>query len=267
VEKDGTLVGILSKSDFLNPIPRQLILVDHNELTQAVKGADKVPIIEILDHHKIGGFETDTPILFWNNPVGSTSSIVAMCYQQAGIPIPPPIAGLLMAGLISDTLQLTSPTATAADRAILEHLEKITGVSPADLAAQIFSVGSPLLTMAPEQAIVADSKLYEEDEHQFTVAQIEELTFAHFPEKREALLDALEEHRAKQGLLFAALLVTDINTQTSLLLVRGAQELLETIDYPQESPYVWELAGVVSRKKQLLPFLLKCVERMRSATS
>ncbi|MGV3532899.1 MAG: putative manganese-dependent inorganic diphosphatase, partial [Chthoniobacteraceae bacterium] len=267
LEKDDTLVGILSKSDFLNPIPRQLILVDHNELTQAVKGADKVPIIEILDHHKIGGFETDTPILFWNNPVGSTSSIVAMCYQQAGIPIPPPIAGLLMAGLISDTLQLTSPTATAADRAILEQLEKITGVSPADLAAQIFSVGSPLLTMAPEQAIVADSKLYEEDEHQFTVAQIEELTFAHFPEKRDALLAALEQHRVKQGLLFAALLVTDINTQTSLLLVRGAQELLETIDYPQDSQFVWELAGVVSRKKQLLPFLLKCLERMRSATS
>lgn len=265
LEDDGTLVGILSKSDFLNPVPRQLILVDHNELTQAVKGADKVPIIEVLDHHKLGGFATDTPILFWNNPVGSTSTIVAMSYQQAGIPIPPPIAGLLMAGLISDTLQLTSPTATPADRAVLELLEKITGVSPAELAGQIFSVGSPLLTMTPEQAIGADSKLYQQEDHQYTVAQIEELTFAHFPEKREGLLAALEQHRTKQGLLFAALLVTDINTQTSLLLVRGAEEFLQTIDYPLESPFVWELAGVVSRKKQLLPFLLQCLERMRSA--
>lgn len=265
LEDDGTLVGILSKSDFLNPVPRQLILVDHNELTQAVKGADKVPIIEVLDHHKLGGFTTDTPILFWNTPVGSTSTIVAMSYQQAGIPIPPPIAGLLMAGLISDTLQLTSPTATPADRAVLELLEKITGVSPAELAGQIFSVGSPLLTMTPEQAIGADSKLYQQEQHQYTVAQIEELTFAHFPEKREGLLAALEQHRTKQGLLFAALLVTDINTQTSLLLVRGAEEFLQTIDYPLESPFVWELAGVVSRKKQLLPFLLQCLERMRSA--
>jgi manganese-dependent inorganic pyrophosphatase len=264
-EEDGRLVGILSKSDFLNPVPRQLILVDHNELTQAVKGADKIPIVEILDHHKLGGFASDTPILFWNNPVGSTSSIVAMCYQQAGIPIPPPIAGLLMAGLISDTLQLTSPTATAADRSIVELLEKITGVSPAELAAQIFSVGSPLLTMTPEQAIAADSKLYQQDDYEFTVAQIEELTFAHFPEKREGLLAALEEHRIKQGLLFAALLVTDINTQDSLLLVRGAEEFIQTIDYPLESQCVWNLEGVVSRKKQLLPFLLQCVERMRTS--
>ena len=143
----GLLVGILSKSDFLKPIPRQLILVDHNELTQAVRGAHLVPIVEILDHHKLGGFSSNTPILFWNNPVGSTSSIVAMCYRQAGIPIPPPIAGLLMAGLISDTLLLTSPTATPVDCEILEQLSKIAGVEAAQLSEQIFSVGSPLLTM------------------------------------------------------------------------------------------------------------------------
>ncbi len=265
LDDEGTLVGILSKSDFLKPVPRQLILVDHNELTQAVKGADKVPIIEILDHHKLGGFSSDTPILFWNNPVGSTSSIVAMCFQHAGVPIPPPIAGLLMAGLISDTLHLSSPTATAVDRTILEHLERVAGVNPAELAEQIFSVGSPLLTMTPDQAIAADSKLYEQDDHQYTVAQIEELTFAHFPEKRDGLLAALEQHRVKQGLLFAALLVTDINTQTSLLLVRGEEAFLQTIDYPPESPCVWEMTGVVSRKKQLLPFLLQCLERMRSS--
>jgi manganese-dependent inorganic pyrophosphatase len=91
--ENGALVGILSKSDFLKELPRQLILVDHNELNQAVRGAEKVPIIEILDHHKLGGFSSDTPILFWNNPVGSTSTIVTMCYQQAGIPIPKPSPG------------------------------------------------------------------------------------------------------------------------------------------------------------------------------
>jgi manganese-dependent inorganic pyrophosphatase len=117
--------------------------------------------------------------------------------------------------------------------------------------------------MTPEQAIAADSKLYEKDDHEFTVAQIEELTFVHFPEKRDGLLAALEQHRSKQGLLFAALLVTDINAQDSLLLVRGAEAFLQTIDYPLESPLVWDLEGVVSRKKQLLPFLLQCVEKMR----
>ena len=265
LDDDGSLVGILSKSDFLKEIPRQLILVDHNELAQAVRGADKVPIVEILDHHKLGGFSSDTPILFWNNPVGSTSSIVALCYQQLGVPIPQPIAGLLMAGLISDTLNLSSPTTAPIDCDILHRLSKIAGTDSAKLAEQIFSVGSPLLTLSPEQAINADCKPYVEAGHRFTVAQIEELTFAHLPEKQDALLAALEVARAREGLLFAALLVTDINDQTSLLLVQGAPEFLATIDYPQMQPHIWELAAVVSRKKQLLPYLLGCLEKVTSA--
>jgi manganese-dependent inorganic pyrophosphatase len=267
IDERGTLVGILSKSDFLKDIPRQLILVDHNELTQAVRGADKVPIVEILDHHKLGGFSSDTPILFWNNPVGSTSSIVTMCYQQLGIGIPSHIAGLLMAGIVSDTLNLTSPTTTPADCDLLNRLSKIAEVDPDDLAEQIFSVGSPLLTMTPEQAITADCKPYEEDEHRFSVAQIEELSFAHFQEKSEALLTALDTYRKREGLLFAALLVTDINDQSSLLLVQGADAFLQKIDYPQRSPHVWELAGVVSRKKQLLPYLLHCLAQMNASKS
>ncbi|MDQ3625457.1 MAG: DRTGG domain-containing protein, partial [Verrucomicrobiota bacterium] len=223
LEEDGTLIGILSKSDFLKELPRQLILVDHNELTQAVPGADKVPIVEILDHHKLGGFSSKAPILFWNNPVGSTSTIVALCYQQLGIPVPKPIAGLLMAGLISDTLNLTSPTATAIDGEILDRLAKIAGTDPRKLAEEIFSVGSPLLTMSPLQAVTADSKLYSEAGHRFTVAQIEELSFTHFDEQRDRLLEALEAQRQNEQLLFAALLVTDVNTQDSRLLVRGAE--------------------------------------------
>jgi len=262
LDDNGSLLGILSKSDFIKPVQRQLILVDHNELTQAVRGADRVPIIEILDHHKLGGLASATPILFWNNPVGSTSSIVAMCYQHAGVPIPPPIAGLLMAGLISDTLHLTSPTTTPVDRIILDQLAKAASTDPADLASRIFSVGSPLLTMTPEQAVAADSKLYDEGGQRFTVAQIEELTFSHFEAKREALMTALEANRHRDGLLFAALLVTDINTQSSLLLVRGSESFTATIDYPQVGQGIWELNGVVSRKKQLLPYLLNCLNKM-----
>jgi manganese-dependent inorganic pyrophosphatase len=267
IDDHGALVGILSKSDFLKEIPRQLILVDHNELTQAVRGADKVPIVEILDHHKLGGFATHAPILFWNNPVGSTSTIVTLCYQQLGVPIEPKIAGLLMAGLISDTLNLTSPTATPVDCEVLNRLAKIAGVDPDELAAQIFSVGSPLLTMTAEQAISADSKPYAESGHRFTVAQIEELTFAHFPEKKELLLAALAAQRQRDGLLFAALLVTDINDQTSLLLIEGAEVFLRTVDYPERDPHIWELAGVVSRKKQLLPYLLQCLEKMEELSA
>jgi manganese-dependent inorganic pyrophosphatase len=265
LDDHGALTGILSKSDFLKEIPRQLILVDHNELTQAVHGADKVPIVEILDHHKLGGFSSDTPILFWNNPVGSTSTIVSLCYQQLGIPVPPPIAGLLMSGIVSDTLNLTSPTTTPVDCDVLNRLSKIAGVNPDDLASEIFSVGSPLLTMTPQQAITADSKPYEENGHRFSVAQIEELTFAHFDEKRDGLLAALEASRAQEGQLFSCLLVTDINDQTSLLLVRGSDDFVRTIDYPPHAPHIWQLAGVVSRKKQLLPYLLHCLAQMDAA--
>ncbi len=265
LDDDGSLTGILSKSDFLKEVPRQLILVDHNELTQAVRGADKVPIIEILDHHKLGGFASDTPILFWNNPVGSTSTIVSLCYQQLGIPVPAPIAGLLMAGIVADTLNLTSPTTTPVDCSALDRLSKIAGVNPDELAAEIFSVGSPLLTMTPEQAITADAKPYTEGGHRFSVAQIEELTFAHFDEKRDALLAALAAVRARDGLVFACLLVTDINDQASLLLVQGADAFLRTIDYPAHSPHIWKLAGVVSRKKQLLPYLLHCLAQMSAS--
>ncbi|CAN5537453.1 putative manganese-dependent inorganic diphosphatase [soil metagenome] len=265
VEEDGTLVGILAKSNLSKRAERQLILVDHNELSQAVKGADKVRIIEILDHHRIGGFATDSPILFWNNPVGSTSTIVALCYRQAAVPVPRAMAGLLMAGLISDTLNLNSPTATATDRQILAELARIAGVEPARLAEEIFSVGSPLLTLTSEQVITTDCKEYEECGHRFTVSQIEELSFSHLAEKQDALLESLAAHVRAGRLYFAALLVTDINTQSSILLCHGAPEFLAQIDYPARGSHMWELAGVVSRKKQLLPYLLQCLAHLPPA--
>jgi len=263
LNEDGTLAGILSKSDFLKPPSRQLILVDHNELSQAVHGADRVPIIEVLDHHRLGGFASSSPILFWNNPVGSTSTLVTLSYRQAGIPIPPRIAGLLMAGLISDTLNLTSPTATPVDKQALEHLSEIAKTSPAELAEQIFSVGSPLLTMKPSQVVTADCKEYEENGIRFSVAQIEEISFSHLPEKQTGLVEALEDYCNRRKLLFSALLVTDVNTQTSLLLVCGVPEFLRRIDFPAHGPNTWEVNGIVSRKKQLLPYLLQCLSGMR----
>ena len=262
VDEDQRLIGILSKSDFLKPIPRQLILVDHNELTQAVDGAHEIAIVEILDHHRLGAAATDTPILFLNRPVGSTSTIVATCYQQANVEIPRDIAGLLMAGLISDTLNLSSPTTTDTDRDIMATLSAITGVNPATLAEEIFSVGSPLLTMTADDAVTADCKDYTERGQSFSVAQIEELSFSHFDDKKAALSDALEAFRASRSLLFSALLVTDINTQNSVLIVRGSKDYTKHIDYPELGPHLWQMDGVVSRKKQLLPYLSSILGKM-----
>jgi manganese-dependent inorganic pyrophosphatase len=259
INEEGQLSGIMAKSDFIKTVPRRLILVDHNELSQAVPGADKVPIIEVLDHHRIGGFSSDAPIHFWNNPVGSTCTIVALCFEQTGTAIPQDVAGLLLAGLISDTLNLTSPTATPTDKRILGILACIAKQDPTQLAEQIFSVGSPLLTMSAEKVITADCKEYVEGGKRFTVSQIEELSFSHFADKQAALIEGLEEHCRQRGLCFAALLVTDVNTQNSVLLACGAPEYLHRITFPARGPHIWELAGVVSRKKQLLPYLLECL--------
>ena len=262
VDQNGNLKGILAKADFLKPIPRQLILVDHNELSQAVDGAELVPIAEILDHHRIGAPSTESPILFLNRPVGSTSTIVGTLFQQAGVTLSKNLAGLLMCGMISDTLNLTSPTTTDVDRALMAELSALSGVDPATLATEIFSVGSPLLTMSPSEAVTADSKEYEHASSSYSVAQIEELSFAPFKAKRQALLEALEAHRAAKGYLFAALLITDINMQNSILLVRGDPSFTRLIDYPEAGEYGWRLDGVVSRKKQLLPYLTGLLARL-----
>ncbi|HYY29317.1 MAG TPA: putative manganese-dependent inorganic diphosphatase [Chthoniobacterales bacterium] len=267
LESDKRLVGILRKSDFIKPIPRQLILVDHNELSQAVTGADELQIIEVLDHHRLASFKTDLPILFWNNPVGSTSTLVTLSFQQHGIEIQRPIAGLLMAGLISDTLNLTSPTATPIDAKVLETLSKIAGVDPAALSESIFAVGSPLLTLDPAAVILADCKDYSEDGQEFSVSQIEELGFSHFYDKQEALFKELEAYRSKKESFFAALLVTDVNTQNSLLMVSGPAAFLDTITYPRLGSNLFELQNVVSRKKQLVPYLLDCLHKVRATIS
>ncbi|HEY5297376.1 MAG TPA: putative manganese-dependent inorganic diphosphatase [Verrucomicrobiae bacterium] len=149
-DENGRTTGVLSKTDFLKPVERKLILVDHNELSQAVQGADEVEIIEIIDHHRLGALTTPQPILFRNEPVGSTSTIVADCFFRQNVELPKPIAGLLLAGLVSDTLNLTSPTTTARDTEILARLEKIAGVNAREFTDQLFASGS-LLTLKPRR--------------------------------------------------------------------------------------------------------------------
>jgi manganese-dependent inorganic pyrophosphatase len=169
----------------------------------------------------------------------------------------------MLAGIIADTLNGTSPTATDTDRRFLEELGEAAGIRASDLAAEIFAVGSPLQTMSPAKVIEADAKRYEEKGVAFSVAQIEEVTFANFEAQRAPLLEALRERAKAEGLFFAALLVTDINAQDSYLLAEGNADFLKTITYPEQADRVWFLEGVVSRKKQLLPYLTECLARVR----
>ena len=195
VNDDGRVVGILSKTDFLKKVRRQLILVDHNELSQAVRGADEVEVLEVIDHHRIGSFTTSQPILFRNEPVGSTSTIVAECFMREKIEIPAPVAGLLLAGVVSDTLNLTSPTTTNRDAAVLRELERIALVNATAFTEKLFASGSVLTTKSADQAVTADCKEYVEKGHRFSVAQIEELGFEQFWTRKEEVLRALENYR------------------------------------------------------------------------
>ncbi len=254
LDQNKKTVGMLSKSDFLKKVHRQLILVDHNELSQAVQGADQVEIIEVVDHHRIG-LTTQQPILFRNEPVGSTSTIVAEGYFRHNVELPANIAGLLLAGLISDTLNLTSPTTTPRDAEVLRMLEARSGVTARDFTDQLFASGSVLIAKPASQAITNDCKEYFEQDRRFSVAQIEELGFDQFWKRKEEVLEALTGYRASNRYYFSGLLVTDVVSQLSLLLLSGPEGFLRQIDYPELEPGIYELKAVVSRKKQLLPYL------------
>ncbi len=253
---DGRLQGILTRTDILKPARTKLVLVDHNEMTQAVSGADEVTITEILDHHRLGSLATQQPILFINDPVGSTCTIIAELFRRDGLAPSPDIAGVLMGGIISDTLNLQGPTTTEKDATLLAWLSRLAGVDPRQLADLIFSSGSVILANPPEKVVRSDFKIYDEDGARFAVSQVEELGFGNFWSHSKALARALDDLCTQERLCFACLLVTDINTQNSLLLFKGDPELSKRITYPSvEGDEIFDLPGIVSRKKQLIPYI------------
>ena len=260
---DGALTGILTKSDIFKPVRTRLVLVDHNELTQAVPGADEVSITEIIDHHRLGALNTAHPILFINEPVGSTCTIVADLFRREGLQPSPAIAGIMMSGLISDTLHLNGPTATPKDAKLLAWLSEIAGVNSKQLADEIFNSGSVILASPPEKVVRSDFKIYEEEGIKFAVSQVEELGFGNFWQHAKPIAKAVADLREDEKLAFAALLVTDINTQNSLLLVKGDHAYIERIRYPHvEQDQIFDMPGVVSRKKQLIPYLTSLIKEM-----
>ncbi|HEX7860901.1 MAG TPA: putative manganese-dependent inorganic diphosphatase [Verrucomicrobiae bacterium] len=254
VDEKGRTSGILSKSDFLKKVERRLILVDHNELSQAVHGAEEVEILEVVDHHRIG-LTTQQPILFRNEPVGSTSTIVARCFIHNRIELPDQIAGILLAGIVSDTLNLTSPTTTQVDRDVLAVLEVMAGVNAKEFTEKLFASGSVLVSRPAAQAVCTDCKEYVEQGKRFSVAQIEEIGFNQFWDRKKDVVGAVQKYCADKGYYMSALLVTDVVSQTSMLVLSAPEAFHNLINYPEEEPNIYRLEGVVSRKKQLLPFL------------
>lgn len=255
--------GVFTNTDLIGFPRPKLVLVDHNEISQAVTGADEAEIVEIIDHHRIGDARTTSPILFLNKPVGATCTIISQMFSAAGKTPDKKTAGLLLSGIVCDTLNLKSPTATSADAHEVARLEKLAGISATDLADFVFRSDSLAVSLPPEKVIGADCKFYEESSVRFSVSQIEEMDFTDFLGKLESLRSGLDSFRRKNDLFFSALFVTNVMTQDSLLLIEGDADFISHISYAKDPDRkFFELPKIVSRKKQLIPYLTSVLREL-----
>lgn len=262
-EEDGTLAGVATKSSLLATIPYGLILVDHNEIGQAVPGADTVEIIEVIDHHKLGNRPSISPITFITSPVGSTCTLIAGRYREAGMDPAPKIAALLLAGILSDTVILKSPTTTPLDRSTAEWLASVAAMDAADFGREIFAACSSLKQYGSASKVVeADFKLFIHEGKGIGVGQVEVVGFGEFEEMKGELLECLSRIKQRDSLFIAGLMVTDIVSESSLFLVEGHTRIAHVMEYPQLEPHLYELKGVMSRKKQMVPHLFKILARL-----
>lgn len=260
VDDEEQLLGVFSRTELFDLPQAQLVLVDHNEFSQAVTGAEDAQILEVVDHHRLSGnLVSKEPLRFINLPVGSTCTIVALQFRDQGLVPARSIATCLCAGIISDTLNLTSPTTTDEDRKILDWLSKIAQIDIDQFTEDFFAAGSVLKTSTTEDALNSDRKEYEEAGYKISISQIEELGLSHFWEKQDELHEELRSLIGKRGLDIACVMVTDIGRHFSVLLIEGPDKVLEKVDYPKKDAGVFEMDGVVSRKKQLFPWLSRLV--------
>jgi manganese-dependent inorganic pyrophosphatase len=259
VAEHGKIIGMINRDRLIVPERERVVLVDHNEKTQAVEGIEEAHIVEIIDHHRLGGLETGEPIFIRHDPVGSTSTIVAFMHWHRNVEIPPPIAGLLLAGVISDTLFFRSPTATAQDRNAAEKLSAIAGVDLQSFGMEVLRAGSRFTDMQPEEIIRYDLKEFQIGEYRVSISQVSVMGAAELlVERVESLQAALAVVRQKDGYDLALLMLTDVLNETTHLLYAGKPVgLLRRAFGEEDAAAIFVLPGTLSRKKQVVPPLVE----------
>ncbi len=268
VDENGLYVGVCRQRDALNPPRLRIILVDHNEARQAINALEEAELIEILDHHRLGNPSTRVPIRFTVDVVGSTSTLVSEKIEESGLMAPPQVAGVLLAGLLSDTLILSSPTTTERDRQAAERLARwgfvrggpLHGQSIRAFGEMVLRAGAGLSTREPDQIVGSDMKVYEAGGMRFSVSQVEVTDLLQLDEHLDALQIALGRLREGHGLDFSMLMVTDVVRGSSRLLLDNPPSALEELPYPIQPDGTLLAEGIVSRKKQLLPTVLSMLE-------
>lgn len=265
VDDTYKLVGIISESDLLRDANVEIILVDHNEISQAVEGIENYAIREVIDHHRLGNLTTKDPIMFINRPVGATSTIIVSLYRQNRVPIQKEIAAILLSAILADTLVLQSATTTDEDRNIAEYLSNITNLDIQQLGQDIITAASRIGDRNAGEVVRQDMKEYTEAGYIFTVSQIEVHSPTDILSRKKEFLDELDiEYRSRKA-LFSAMMVTDITKLTSLLLIVGKPSFLQHLEFLRQDEGVYILNDIVSRKKQLLPLLIEQVEQIEGA--
>jgi manganese-dependent inorganic pyrophosphatase len=236
------------------------VLVDHNELSQAVPGADQAEIVGVLDHHRLGNAPTAAPIPFVVEPVGSTCTLVAEECRLRQLEPPRGLAGMLLSGILSDTLGFRSPTTTPRDSRMGEWLAGLAGVHASDYWEELLRSAPGLAGRAPAEVLEADRKSYEMGARKVTIAQVEVAGLHELPASRQALLEALEVLRTREGQDLACLMVTDVTAGRSRLLCRGDTAILRALPFARGGTEEWDLGDIVSRKKQLVPALYSLLQ-------
>ncbi len=261
IDAAGQMVGVISKSDLVDPPRVRVALVDHNEFAQAVRGVEEAHVVEVTDHHRLAGdLVSREPIRFLNEPVGSTCTLVARKFVHRSLEPTSGTAMCLCAGIISDTLCLTSPTTTQLDREMLGWLGKIAGMDPEKFTKDFFAVGSLLSSGSIDEVLNTDRKEFEESGAKVTIAQIEELGLQAFRSRREELEEGLKALVRDSGYDLAVLAVTDIAKHRSLILVAGNERMIAALPFERLDATLYDAPGVVSRKKQIFPAVGQAVQ-------
>lgn len=265
LDEDGKYCGMVSRRNIINLRKRRIILVDHNEATQAVEGFDQAEILEIIDHHRIGSLETSGPVYFRNQPVGCTATIVTQMYDENGVEIPPQTAGLLLAAILSDTLMFRSPTCTPVDEASARRLAKIAGVDINEFANEMFEAGEKLDGKTAEEVFLQDFKVFMCGDIRFGVAQGSYMTRKNLLAAEALLQPYLEEARNKQNVEDIYMLLTDVPKEESVVISNGryaSEVLADGFETQPAEDGSFTLPGVVSRKKQFIPALMTAYQEL-----
>ena len=265
LDEEGKYCGMVSRRNVIALRKRRIILVDHNEATQAVEGFDQAEILEIIDHHRIGSLETSGPVYFRNQPVGCTATIITQMYDENGVDIPPQIAGLLLAAILSDTLAFRSPTCTPVDENTAKRLAKIAGVDIEEFSTEMFEAGEKLDGKTPEEVFLQDFKVFMCGDIRFGVAQGSYMTRKNLQAAQALLQPYLEEARNKQNVEDLYMLLTDVPKEESVVICTGryaAEVLSNGFESRPAADGSWTLPGVVSRKKQFIPAMMSAYQEL-----